>query len=128
MSIKITDIAFTGTPVRDMKKARAFYEGILGLVPAHVFEHEGTSWVEYNIGPAQSTLAITDGNLEWKPSAEGTAIAFEVENFDEAIAHLKANNITILGDAFDTPVCRIAIISDPDGNSVTIHKCKHAHQ
>ena len=29
----ITEIAFTGTPVTDMQRARAFYEGVLGLRP-----------------------------------------------------------------------------------------------
>jgi catechol 2,3-dioxygenase-like lactoylglutathione lyase family enzyme len=27
----ITEIAFTGTPVTDIKRARKFYEGVLGL-------------------------------------------------------------------------------------------------
>jgi len=30
----ITEIAFTGTPVTDIKRAREFYEGVLGLKPA----------------------------------------------------------------------------------------------
>ena len=31
--MKITEIAFTGTPVTDIKRAREFYEGVLGLNP-----------------------------------------------------------------------------------------------
>jgi catechol 2,3-dioxygenase-like lactoylglutathione lyase family enzyme len=30
----ITEITFTGTPVTDIKRAREFYEGVLGLNPA----------------------------------------------------------------------------------------------
>ncbi len=127
MSIKIADIAFTGTPVTDMKEARVFYEGILGLAPTHVFEFEGKSWIEYDIGPGKSTLAITDGSPEWKPSAGGTAIAFEIPDFDAAIAHLKANNVAFLGEPFETPVCRMALISDPAGNTITLHHCKKGH-
>jgi len=29
----IAEIAFTGTPVTDIKRAREFYEGVLGLKP-----------------------------------------------------------------------------------------------
>jgi predicted enzyme related to lactoylglutathione lyase len=125
MSIKITDIAFTGTPVTDIAKARAFYEGVLGLVPAHVFQFEGKHWIEYDIGSVKNTLAITDGNPEWKPSAAGTAIALEVEDFDAAVSHLRANQVAFLGEPGETPVCHMAFISDPDGNTLTIHQCKH---
>jgi len=31
--MKVTEIAFTGAPVTDMKRARAFYEGVLGFKP-----------------------------------------------------------------------------------------------
>ena len=44
----ITEIAFTGTPVADIKRAREFYEGVLGLKLA--MESAGGMWVEYEIG------------------------------------------------------------------------------
>jgi predicted enzyme related to lactoylglutathione lyase len=32
-------------------------------------------------------------------------------------------------EPFETPVCRMAMIADPDGNIVTLHRCKDgAHQ
>lgn len=127
MSITISDIAFTGTPVTDMNAARAFYEGVLGLKTSHVFEWEGKSWIEYDIGPSKNTLAITDSAPDWKPSGAGTVAALEVADFDAAIAHLKANNVTFLGDPFDTPVCRMAHIADPSGNTITLHHCKQGH-
>jgi len=124
MSIQIKDIAFTGTPVTDMKKARAFYEGVLGLVPTHIFEHENSSWVEYDIGPGKNTLAIGNGAPDWKPSPQGTTLALEVADFDAAIAHLRANKIAIVNGPFETPVCHMAIVADPDGNALCIHHKK----
>ena len=50
------------------------------------------------------------------------SIAFEVEDFDSAVAGLRANNIKFTLAPFETPVCRMAIVSDPDGNSICIHK------
>jgi catechol 2,3-dioxygenase-like lactoylglutathione lyase family enzyme len=47
--MKVTESAFTGYPVTDMPRARAFYEGVLGLKPASTFEHEGKHWIEYDI-------------------------------------------------------------------------------
>ena len=51
--MKATHIAFTGIPVTDMKRARAFYEGPLGLKPSAEFS-DGV-WIEYALG--DDTLA-----------------------------------------------------------------------
>src|SRR5262249_55613185 len=47
--MKTKKIAFTGIPVTGMKRARAFYEGVLGLKVSGEFG-EGV-WIEYEIGP-----------------------------------------------------------------------------
>jgi len=116
----ITEIAFTGTPVKDIKRAREFYEGGLGLKPA--MESGGGMWVEYEIG--NGTFAIGCYGDVWKPSADGTIIAFEVENVDEEVARLKARGVKFSLELTDSPVCRFAMVCDPDGNQVMIHKRK----
>lgn len=121
--INITAIAFTGYPVTDMPRARAFYEQVLGLKSTVVFEHDGKHWIEYDIGPG--TLAISNMSAEmWKPSSDGPAVALEIADFDAAIAALKAARIRFLLEAMDSGVCRMAIVTDPDGNSLCIH---HRH-
>jgi predicted enzyme related to lactoylglutathione lyase len=124
MSIQIKDIAFTGTPVTDLKRARAFYEGVLGLAVSRTFGDENSGWVEYDIGPGNNTFAIGSGIPQWQPSPLGTSIGFEVADLDAAIAHLKANNVAIHGEPFESPVCRMAVAADPDGNSICLHQCK----
>lgn len=122
-SLKITEIAFTGYPVTDIPRARAFYAGVLHLKETSAFEHEGRSWIEYDIGPG--TLAISNMSAEqWKPSPDGPCIALEVEDFDTALVELKAAQIKFLLEPMDSGVCRMAIIADPDGNSIAIHKRK----
>jgi predicted enzyme related to lactoylglutathione lyase len=116
----ITEIAFTGTPVTDMKRAREFYEGVLGLKPA--LESMGGMWVEYEIG--NGTFGIGCYGEVWKPSDQGTCIAFEVENLDAMVGQLKSRNVKFSMETTDTPVCRFAIICDPDGNKILIHKRK----
>jgi predicted enzyme related to lactoylglutathione lyase len=118
--MKITQIAFTGIPVTDMKRAREFYEGVLGLQPDP--EMTGEMWTEYPIGAG--TLAIACIGDQWKPSDQGTSAALEVENLEEAIARLKERKIEF--NQVDSPVCRMALIQDPDGNKLAIHKLKSA--
>ncbi len=114
----ITEIAFTGTPVTDIKRAREFYEGVLGLKTA--LESAGGMWVEYEIG--NGTFGIGCYGEVWKPSPHGTCIAFEVDDLDAEIARLKARRVKFSMEVMDTPVCRFAMICDPDGNQIMIHK------
>jgi predicted enzyme related to lactoylglutathione lyase len=116
--VKITDIAFTGIPVTDMKRAREFYEGVLGLRPDP--EMTKDMWTEYPIGGG--TLALACIGDQWKPSDQGTSAALEVESLEAAIARLEEKKIPF--HKFDSPVCRMAAIQDPDGNKLVIHKLK----
>lgn len=121
--INVTALAFTGYPVTDMPRARAFYEQVLGLKSTVVFEHDGRHWIEYGIGA--DTLAISNMSAEmWKPSADGPVAALEVADFDAAVATLKAAKVKFLLEAMDSEMCRMAVVADPDGNSLCIH---HRH-
>jgi predicted enzyme related to lactoylglutathione lyase len=116
--MKIKKIAFVGIPVTDMKRAREFYEDVLGLQPDP--EMTGEHWTEYSIG--EGTLAIASVGEQWKPSNDGTSAALEVENLEEAIARFDERKLAY--DKVDSPVCRMAIVEDPDGNKLIIHKLK----
>jgi len=116
----ITEIAFTGTPVTDIKRARAFYEDALGFKPT--MESAGGLWVEYDIGTG--TFGIGSFGDDWKPSPQGTCVAFEVDDLDAEVARLRAKGVPIHGDPMDSPVCRFVIVSDPDGNKIMLHKRK----
>jgi predicted enzyme related to lactoylglutathione lyase len=118
--MRATNIAFTGIPVTDIKRARAFYEGALGLKPSADFS-EGV-WIEYEIG--DDTLAIGSVGDQWKPSPDGTSVAIEVDDFEAAIKDLKAAKATFAAEGIDSPVCRMAVVQDPDGNKIIIHKLK----
>ena len=70
------------------------------------------------------TLGLGNYGEGWKPSKDGALIALEVENFEEALADLKAKNIPFSFEGMETPVCHFAIVRDPDGNAVMIHRRK----
>ena len=116
----IKEIAFTGSSVTDMKRARAFYEGVLGLKPSE--EMAGGKWMEYDVGGG--VFAITNIDPKWTPSDQGTAIAFEVDDMETTIEKLKKSGVRFFLNKSETPVCWMAIVYDPDGNKVVIHKRK----
>ena len=115
----ITSIAFTVYPVSNMERARAFYEHVLGL---HVSWHYQDIWMEYDLGA--STFAISTAEAGHTPGAKGAVVAFEVSDFDAFVQKMKERAVAFVTEAFDTPVCRMAVIEDPDGNHITIHKRK----
>lgn len=122
--IKITDIAFTGYPVTDMGAARHFYEKILGLTPEVYTVEEGKSWVEYTL--PTGTLAISDVDPNWK-TGSGPSIGLEVADMTDTLSFLKEKGIVISQELFEGPVCTIAVIKDPDGNLLMLHKKKACH-
>ena len=115
----------TMLPVIDMARARAFYEGCLGLTPGN-FRPDGK--FEYSVGG--STLALF-------PKAEGTkadhtAISFRVANIVASIDELKITGVVF--EDYDFPgfktvdhVCvlgseKAAWFKDPEGNYLCIHE------
>ena len=118
---KVTEIAFSCYPVKDMQRARRFYETILGLKPTLTVGEPGKmQWTEYDI--AGGTLALGGGVPEWRSTEDGCSVGLEVADFDAAIAHLKENGVKFKMEPFPTPVCRMAFIYDTEGNVVCIHK------
>lgn len=122
--MKIEEIAFTCYPVADMKRARLFYEGVLGLEATMDHEMEGGHWVEYDIGAGTIALGMAPG---MEPSRDGCSAALEVDDFDQAIEELKAAGVEFNFGPMETPVCHMAFVRDPDGNSIGIHRRKPAN-
>jgi predicted enzyme related to lactoylglutathione lyase len=120
--LKVAEIAFTCYPVTDMARARKFYEEILHLKPtmAYAPPDSGMQWTEYDIG--SSTLALGSGAPGWQPRSDGCSVALEMENFDDAIAELRAKNVKFKMEPMSTPACQMAFISDTEGNTICIHK------
>jgi predicted enzyme related to lactoylglutathione lyase len=123
--ISIQEIAFTAYPVTDMARARAFYEGHFALKINYASEYpDGNAFTEYQIGEGCFCLAKMIG---WNPVSDGVNMALEMVDFDDAVAQLKAAHVKFAVEPFETPVCRMAVILDPDGNKFTLHKRKPGH-
>src|SRR5258707_11142158 len=109
--MNVVEIAFSVYPVTDLKRARAFYEGTLGLKAAAAYEGNGTGWVEYEIGP--SVLAIGAGSERFKPSANGGSGPLEGEDFGAAAKELKEGGSPFATQPTQLPGCRMATVLDP---------------
>lgn len=122
--MNVTEIAFSCYAVKDFARARAFYEGVPGLKPGTITKGDYGKWAEYEIGAHTLSIGCAPG---WNPSPDGCNVALEVADFDTAISELRAAGVKFRMEPFPTPVCRMAMIFDPDGNTLCIHQRNHAH-
>ena len=113
----ISALAFTMYPVTDIPRAVAFYEHALGLKKTDV---ANAVWVEFDV--AGGTFGV--GNFEQVGKA-GTAqsLALEVERLDEFRTRVAERGVEV-SEPHDLPTCRIAVVRDPDGNSIWLHESK----
>lgn len=113
-------VAFTMYPVQDPARARAFYEGTLGLT---VGKHSANGiWTEYDL-PGGGCLALF-ATKDLQPSASGGSVAFEVKDLDALIARLKGEGVRFKAELIHSPVCRMSVILDSEGNSIILHELK----
>ena len=115
----LKSIAFFVYPVTDMARARKFYEETLGLKLAMNYQD---AWVEFELDG--QTLAITNMDLGHQPGAKGGMIAFEVDDHNKVVTALKEKKATFVMDTYETPGCHFAVVADPDGNQIMIHRRK----
>src|SRR6195256_2089680 len=106
----IKEVAFIAIAVSDPERARKFYQETLELKPG--MTAMGGAWVEYELGATTIGVGCYPA---WKPSRDGTTVAFEVVNIDDAIEKLKSRGVTFDLDKNETPVCWMAQFRDPDG-------------
>ena len=114
-------VAFTMYPVNDMARAELFYRETLGLGPSSGSVEHG--WVEFDL-PGGGCLALTTHSGS-KPSAgAGGTIALEVSDLDGLVQELKAKNVTLPATDIQSPVCRMAVCIDSEGNKIVLHQLK----
>ena len=113
----VTSIAFIMYPVADMPRAVAFYRDVLGLEQSGI---AADFWVEFEI--AGSTFGL--GNFE-QVGQPGSAqsLALEVPDLETFRASLAEHGVAST-EPYETPVCWISVVRDPDGNQVCLHQSK----
>jgi predicted enzyme related to lactoylglutathione lyase len=115
----IKEVAFIAIAVSDAERARKFYQETLELKPTTTAM--GGAWVEYDLG---ATTIGVGCHPSWKPSRDGTTVAFEVGDIDATMITLMERGVEFDMDKTETPVCWMAQFRDPDGNKLVLHKRK----
>ena len=113
----IKEVAFIAIAVSDAERARKFYQDTLELKPA--LTAMNGAWTEYELG---ATTIGVGCHPDWKPSRDGTTVAFEVDDIDATIAKLKERGVAFEMEKMETPVCWMAQFRAPDGNKLLVHK------
>ena len=116
----IKKVAFTMYKANDLKRAVNFYSETLGL--GAYTEMGGGKWIEFDL-PEGGCFAITTMAEGVEPSdSAGGSIAFEVDQIDALVTELKNKGVTFKMEPFDSPVCRMAVALDSEGNAFMIHQ------
>lgn len=116
----IKKVAFTMYPVEDAQRARAFYQDVLGLTMGS--SGGSGTWTEFDL-PGGGCLALF-ATKDMKPSSNSGGVAFEVEDLDALNTRLKAAGVRYKADMIHSPVCRMSVILDSEGNSIILHELK----
>jgi len=115
----VTGVDFVSVPTRDLEGAVAFYGTVLGLRRS-MYKPE-RNFAEFETGTV--TLSVVDpermGIGAFKPNANH--LALQVEDVPAARARLEERGVEFMGDIFDTGVCHMAFLQDPDGNALMLH-------
>jgi catechol 2,3-dioxygenase-like lactoylglutathione lyase family enzyme len=113
--VKVERVDFVDVPTRDLERATAFYRDVLELAQN---PREPTEFEAGNV-----TLAL------WEPEKMGVefpqsaahGIALRVPDVAAARAELEAKGVEFIGER-DSGVCNMAFFTDPDGNSLILHR------
>lgn len=101
--------------VKDMARARAFYEGLFGIRAAV----ESDYWVEYEL-PGGATFALAhDPQGGWQ---EGHGLMLGVTDRNVAAERAKQLGGTITDRQFNGAACGAYECIDPEGNYVYFHQ------
>lgn len=118
---RITQLLHASLLVSDLDRARAFYEGVLGLVASPARPQMAFDGVWYDIGPAQIHLLAlpspdpSDGRPEHGGRDRHTALA--VKDWEELRRELDRRGIAY---TLSRSGRRALFVRDPDGNALEL--------
>jgi predicted enzyme related to lactoylglutathione lyase len=103
--------------VKDMARARAFYEGLFTVLPGLESEY----WVEYELPDGATFALANDPQGGWK---EGHGLMIGVPDIAQAAQRAKELGGTITDRKFEGASCGAVECVDTEGNYVYFHERK----
>jgi predicted enzyme related to lactoylglutathione lyase len=119
----VKGVDFVQYGVDDLARALVFYRDTLGLrVTGHLPD---LNWAELDLGTTTLALIGPPRGGSARPGASGaTAVALAVDDVDGLLAGLRQRGVRVIFGPIDTPVCRMGMIADSEGNHLIIHRRK----
>lgn len=114
-------VDFISYSVTDMDRSEAFYRDVLGLdveVPRGEAGTRADGYMELDAGGTAIALTVLP---QLHPNA---IVALGVEDVSAAVEELRGKGVPIAMEPIETPVCFMAVVTDPDGNQILIHQRK----
>lgn len=115
--------AVANLAVKDLRRARKFYEETLGLKPVH---EEGGEVVVYRSGNSTVNVYRSD----YAGTNQATAVTWTVGNIEEVVKVLRSRGVTfehydmpgmrLEGDIHVSSGVKVAWFKDPDGNILNL--------
>ncbi|WNG56458.1 VOC family protein [Archangium gephyra] len=115
--------AVANLAVKDLRRARKFYEETLGLKPVH---EEGGEVVVYRSGNSTVNVYRSD----YAGTNQATAVTWTVGNIEEVVKVLRSRGVTfehydmpgtrLEGDIHVSSGMKVAWFKDPDGNILNL--------
>lgn len=106
--------------VSDVGAAAEFYRETLGLAQEMLDEDMG--WAEFAIPPTTLALGEDNPSMPFVPGGGGAGIALAVDDVETAVEAIANTGCEVHMDAFETGVCTMATVADPDGNPIMLHR------
>ena len=113
--MRVEQVDFITVPTRDVARAVSWYREMLGLPQS---EHSAAEVETTNV-----TLSFwnpEEEGLEFKPNEAGFAV--RVADVEEARRELEGKGAEFIGETYDSSVCLMGFVKDPDGNTVILHR------
>ncbi len=122
--MKVTSIAYSAYPGKNVPQLLAFYRDVLGLKVdrAHPSE-DAAELVDFDLGNDQWFTLMPEAFLG-RSAGTGAGVVFEVDDIDAALEAVRASVKKADEKAQDYPGCRTASFEDPEGNKVGLHQAK----
>jgi len=116
-AISTQRVAFIMYPVSDMARAVRFYSDVLGLTKAGL---DNEHWVEFDV--SGTTFGVGDFEEVGTP---GTAQSLALEVADMTVTRTALSDRGLeTTEPFETPMCFLSMLRDPDGNQIWLHQLK----
>lgn len=115
---EITGVDFVTVPTNDLDAAMAFYGETLGL-PRSAYSRE-QGYAEFETGNLTLSVVVAE-NFPFGYHPNPNPIALHVDDVEASRAKMGSRGVVFEGETFDTGVCHMAFLSDPDGNALMLH-------